>query len=52
MIIVGNNGPRDVVGVRGSQALQAFEFQFNELAADLDLRSAPGRENQVADVGL
>src|SRR5262249_8039958 len=40
----------DGEGVLRSKALEPFVFQFDELAADLDLWSAPGRENQVADM--
>ena len=32
------------------QALEAFVLQFDELAADFDLRRAAGRKNQIADV--
>src|SRR5437764_4412275 len=45
---------QDVVGngvrVLRGQTLKAFIFQFDQLAADLDLRGSPGRKNQVADV--
>ncbi len=44
----------DVVGDRlrvlRTETLQSFVFELRELAADFDLRSAAGRENQVADV--
>src|SRR5260370_41732483 len=44
----------DVVGDRErvlrTQTLQSFVFELRELAADLDLRGAAGRENQVAYV--
>src|SRR6266404_4045002 len=46
----------DVVGNRArvlrTQTLQSFEFELRELAADLDLRSAAGRKNQVTDVRI
>jgi len=50
--IVADDGARDVLGVRGGQALEALEFQLDELAADLDLGSAARRKDQVADVPL
>src|SRR5258705_8210382 len=40
----------DLIGVAGDQAFEALEFQFDELAADFDLRGATGREDEVADV--
>src|SRR6266480_6557963 len=44
----------DVVGNRArvlrTETLQSFKFELRELAADLDLRSAARRENEVADV--
>ena len=52
VIIVAEDGARDVAGVRGDRALESFERQFDELAIDLDLGSASGRENQVADMAM
>ncbi len=40
----------DLVGVAGDQTLEALEFQFDELAADFDLRRAAGGKDEVAHV--
>jgi hypothetical protein len=44
----------DVVGdgfrVGSGKAFEAFVFQFHELPVDLNLRRAPGRKDQVANV--
>ena len=45
-----NEELRDLIGVTGHQAFEALEFQFNQLAADFDLRRAARGEYQVADV--
>ena len=40
----------DVFGIVWNQALETFELQLNELAADFDLGGAAGREDEIADM--
>ena len=43
---------RDGESVLRAEALEAFVFQFDELAVDFNLGSATGRKNQIADLAV
>jgi hypothetical protein len=50
VLILANKKFCNLVSVTGNEALETFEFQFDELSADFDLRRAAGGEDEVANV--
>src|SRR6267142_3572855 len=52
MFIFAHDVVGDGLGVGGGKALEAFVFEFDELAADFDLRGATRRKDEVANMGI